>query len=56
LVKNLRDKAVETRSRAARGLTCLGDYSNAATALADDDANLRSELACSVLARETAQR
>jgi hypothetical protein len=56
LVKNLRDPAVAQRSRAARGLTSLGDYSNAATALADDDADLRSEIACSVLARETAQR
>jgi HEAT repeat protein len=56
LVKNLRDPAVELRSRAARGLTSLGDYHNAATALADDDANLRSEIACSVLARETTQR
>lgn len=56
LLKNLRDPALETRARAARGLTSLGDYSNAATALADDDANLRSEVACSVLARESAQR
>jgi hypothetical protein len=56
LVKDVQDKAVEKRSRAAHGLTSLGDYSNAATALADDDANLRSEIACSVLARETAQR
>lgn len=52
LVKNLSDPAVEQRSRAARGLTNLGDYRNAATALADDDADLRSEIACSVLARE----
>ncbi|MEI9947666.1 MAG: hypothetical protein WDO74_01455 [Pseudomonadota bacterium] len=56
LVKNLRDDAVDKRSRAARGLTSLGDYSDAATALADDDANLRSEFACSVLAREAAPR
>lgn len=54
LLKNLRDPKVEVRSHAARGLTNLGDYSNAATALADDDVNLRSEVACLVLARETA--
>ena len=56
LLKDLHDQAVEKRARAARGLTNLGDYSNAATALGDDDANLRSEIACSLLARETAQR
>jgi len=56
LLKNVQDKDLSTRARAARGLTNLGDYSNAATALADDDANLRSEIACSVLARETTQR
>ncbi len=56
LVKDLQDSAVEKRSRAARGLTSLGDYSHAATALADDDANLRSELACALLARENRQR
>ena len=56
LVKNLRDPALEIRSRAARGLTRLGDYSNAATALADDDVNLRSEVACLVLARASAPR
>ena len=56
LVKDLRDPALEIRSRAARSLTSLGDYTNAATALADDDGNLRSEVACLVLARETAPR
>jgi hypothetical protein len=56
LVKDLHDPDVNKRARAARALTSLGDYSNAATALADDDANLRSEIACSVLARETTQR
>jgi hypothetical protein len=56
LVKDVHDKELAVRSRAARGLTSLGDYGNAAMALADDDANLRSEVACSVLARETAQR
>ncbi|MEI9935620.1 MAG: HEAT repeat domain-containing protein [Pseudomonadota bacterium] len=56
LVKDLQDPALEKRAHAARALTSLGDYSNAATALADDDANLRSEVACSMLARETARR
>ena len=56
LVKDLHDPELAKRARAARALTSLGDYSNAATALGDDDANLRSEIACSVLARETAQR
>jgi len=56
LVKDLHDRDLDKRARAARALTSLGDYSNAATALGDDDANLRSEIACSVLARETAQR
>jgi HEAT repeat protein len=56
LTRDLRDKELEKRARAARGLLSLGDYGNAATALADDDADLRSEIACSILARETAQR
>jgi HEAT repeat protein len=51
LLKNLNDKDSQTRRRAAEGLTDLGDYSNAATALADDDANLRSGVACTILAR-----
>lgn len=56
LLRNLRDPALENRSRAARGLIGLGDYRNAATALADEDASLRCEVACSILAREAAQR
>jgi len=56
LLKNLADSAVETRARAARGLTHLGDYSDAATALGDDDVNLRSEVACFVLSHEAAPR
>jgi HEAT repeat protein len=52
LIKGLSDKDRQTRARAARGLTSLGDYSNAATALADDDASLRSDVACAILARE----
>ena len=55
LIKDLQDSAVDKRSRAARGLTSLGDYSALAPALADDDANLRSEVACAVLARENAK-
>jgi HEAT repeat protein len=56
LIKGLSDKDRQTRSRAAHGLTSLGDYSNAATALADDDASLRSDVACTILARENARR
>ena len=52
LIRDLRDPTLAKRARAARALTRLGDYTNAATALGDDDANLRSEIACSVLARE----
>ncbi|HKO50056.1 MAG TPA: HEAT repeat domain-containing protein [Polyangiaceae bacterium] len=54
LIKDVRDPELARRSRAARGLTSLGDYGNAASALADDDANLRSEVACLILARESA--
>lgn len=56
LVKSLHDKQVQTRAHAARALTSLGDYSNAASALADEDANLRAEIACTILARESALR
>jgi HEAT repeat protein len=56
LIRGLSDKDRQTRSRAALGLTSLGDYSNAATALADDDASLRSDVACTILARENAHR
>lgn len=49
LLKALSDPSVEARSQAARGLTSLGDYSDAAIALADDEASLRSELSCLVL-------
>jgi HEAT repeat protein len=44
-----------TRERAARGLLSLGDYANAAPALADDDVDLRSNLACTLLARADTQ-
>jgi len=53
LVKSLRAPSAATRSRAARGLINLGDHADAATALADDEPNLRSDLACFVLAHET---
>lgn len=52
LIKALSDPAVAVRSRAARGLAHLGDYSDAATALADDEPSLRSELACLVLSKK----
>lgn len=39
------------RSTAAKGLIELGDYSAAATALADDDPSVRTEVACAVLSR-----
>jgi len=54
LVKNLSDQAPQIRWRAARGLASLGDYAHAAGALADDDANLRLDLACTILAHEAA--
>jgi HEAT repeat protein len=56
LIKNLKSAEPQTRWRAAHALASLGDYTNAASALADDDANLRSDLACSILARDAAQR
>jgi len=56
LVKDLTDKDRQTRWRAAQGLTNLGDYASVATALADDDVSLRSDLACSILARESSRR
>ena len=56
LIKELKSARPEARWRAAHALASLGDYKNAAGALADDDANLRTDLACSILARESAQR
>ncbi|HEY5376439.1 MAG TPA: hypothetical protein VIK01_22320 [Polyangiaceae bacterium] len=55
LVKNLSSADLQTRWHAARALTSLGDYGNAATALADEDASLRADVACAILAREAAQ-
>lgn len=49
----VKDKDLQTRERSARALLALGDYGNAATALADDDANLRTGLSCTILARES---
>ena len=56
LLKNLHGTEPQVRGRAARALTSLGDYTNAASVLADDDANLRTDLACMILARDAAQR
>jgi len=52
LVKDLNDPDPWTRKRAAEGLTDLDDYGDAATALGDDDASLRTDVACTILARE----
>jgi len=52
LVKGLAAPEAAVRSRAARGLISLGDHVDAATALADDEPSLRSDLACFVLAHE----
>lgn len=52
LVKNLDAPAASARARAARGLINLGDHADAATALADDEPGLRSDIACFVLAHQ----
>ncbi len=52
LIKTLSSKDHWARQRAAEDLTSLGDYSDAASALADEDASLRSDVACGILARE----
>jgi HEAT repeat protein len=56
LVKNLKSADRQTRWHAAHALTSLGDYAEAAPALADDDASLRTDVACAILARDSAQR
>lgn len=56
LVKSLKSVDLQTRWHAARALTSLGDYGDAATALADDDARLRADVACTILAREATHR
>ena len=53
LIQNLRDQAAGTRARAARGLAYLGDYSDAATALADDEGGVRSDVACFLLSQQS---
>lgn len=53
LVEGMNDKDRLARSRAAHALTNLGDYSAAATALGDDDVSLRTDIACTILARES---
>jgi hypothetical protein len=45
-------KRAHFRSVAARGLLDLGDYSAAALALADDDPDVRTKVACDVLNRQ----
>lgn len=52
LLKGLAAPEPAVRSRAARGLVNLGDHADAASALADDEPSLRSDLACFVLAHE----
>lgn len=56
LRKKLSDESAQTRALAARALLGLGEYTNIAKALADDDADLRTELACAILAREDRAR
>jgi hypothetical protein len=56
LVKNLSSADLQTRWHAARALTSLGDYGAAATALGDEDASLRADVACAILAREASKR
>lgn len=56
LVQGLSNPDVGARAQAARGLVSLGEYGQAAPALADDDASLRTDVACEILARESAQR
>ncbi len=51
LIKNLKSADLQTRWHAARALTSLGDYEDAAPALADDDASVRADVACTILAR-----
>jgi hypothetical protein len=49
LVKDLASTAWQARQSAGLGLVSLGDYSHAATLLADDDANVRVAIACRIL-------
>ena len=52
VANGVRDRDVSTRRRSAQALLALGDYGNVATALADDDVSIRSDLSCAILARE----
>ena len=56
LVAQLDAPTARYRTVAAVGLLRLGDYSRAATALADDDPVVRTAVACSVLSAETRPR
>jgi HEAT repeat protein len=56
LVKSLASADLKTRWHAARALASLGDYSHAASALADEDASLRADIACAILTRKATQR
>lgn len=49
LVKALRAPAWQVRQGAGLSLLSLGDYSHAATLLADEDANVRVAIACRIL-------
>jgi hypothetical protein len=53
LVAQLAEPKARYRTVAAVGLLRLGDYSQAATALADDDPVVRTAVACSVLSSES---
>lgn len=52
LARSLSSRSARERRAAALALVELGDYSRAAPALADDDPDLRLQVACSILAQE----
>ena len=52
LVKELAARDWQQRQDAGVSLISLGDYANAATLLADDDANVRVAIACQILGSE----
>jgi hypothetical protein len=49
LVKALASQEWQERQGAGLALVSLGDYAHASTLLADDDANVRVAIACSIL-------
>jgi HEAT repeat protein len=49
LLQDLNATRPDLRQSAALGLTRLGDFENAATALADDDADVRTSVACAII-------